>query len=202
MSPDMPSMLQGLFQFLIGRLETACSRVFYAPARQFQFLIGRLETNIYRFGIFAESKFQFLIGRLETVFIWLRGLDFPCFNSSQVGWKQWHQNGTFLRVPCFNSSQVGWKQMPRLRLPPTMPVSIPHRQAGNRLLSRIRATYREFQFLIGRLETPLGPESSAGIFGFNSSQVGWKQHQIVSSRDENRLFQFLIGRLETNKRSR
>ncbi len=57
-----------MFQFLIGRLQTA-------PAKQavktsqiaFQFLIGRLQTGYFTMAQNHRTAFQFLIGRLQTL---------------------------------------------------------------------------------------------------------------------------------------
>ena len=61
-----PTLASVEFQFLIGRLQTGTLPVKINPTIVFQFLIGRLQTVAS--GIFppAQAGFQFLIGRLQT----------------------------------------------------------------------------------------------------------------------------------------
>ena len=44
---QLKELIEGAFQFLIGRLKTHNSTVFPAPEGPFQFLIGRLKTQAY-----------------------------------------------------------------------------------------------------------------------------------------------------------
>ena len=78
----------------------------------FQFLIGRLQTPSTLAALRPAHLFQFLIGRLQT-----------CYACDIL-----------VAISRFNSSQVGYKHMGLNRKSPgAMKVSIPHRQATNRL---------------------------------------------------------------------
>ena len=55
-----------MFQFLIGRLESAVLVAESELSPEFQFLIGRLESPRHDGTNSHRLKFQFLIGRLES----------------------------------------------------------------------------------------------------------------------------------------
>ncbi len=73
----------GLFQFLIGRLDTAAAEAGGVEIYPFQFLIGRLDTEEIRYNFGNRIPFQFLIGRLDTGKTASgSGPSASCFNSS------------------------------------------------------------------------------------------------------------------------
>ena len=120
--------------------------------------------------------FQFLIGRLDTF-----------KQARKEGREHW------VSIP---HRQAGYGKIQLVPLQGSC-VSIPHRQAGYgfQLIRRQCPTW--FQFLIGRLDTPILCNSPLQLLGFNSSQVGWILLGACLCIRHYTQFQFLIGRLDT-----
>ena len=104
------------------------------------------------------------------------------FNSLQVGYKPQMNRKDASRDDCFNSLQVGYKLSIRHLKRRQHYVSIPYRLATNPYDPKLYLSWgRQFQFLIGWLQTKIGTAIQSALSGkgtssrFNSLQVGYKR---------------------------
>ena len=143
----------------------------------FQSLIGRLQTHQPMQGLGLQSWVSIPHRQAtDQIHILIHSSSYYSFNPSQVGYRLLQRLPLSEDRLCFNPSQVGYRQVVwRGFLFSSNNVSIPHRQATDtKVILLKRLCRREFQSLIGRLQTHIPSFFPRSLKSFNPSQVGYR----------------------------